>query len=81
MKIDLPDGLAQQVLQNSALQGVSPDQLVADIVSNNLALISRPQKLSADERKKLLHEIIKLHPQVDHIVDDSRESIYEGRGE
>jgi hypothetical protein len=36
---------------------------------------------SAESFEAWLQRWIALHPQVGHTVDDSRESIYEGRGE
>lgn len=40
-----------------------------------------PKKMSAEEWIKNLREWSASHPHATHFVDDSRESIYEGRGE
>jgi predicted DNA-binding antitoxin AbrB/MazE fold protein len=42
---------------------------------------SSPPELSPEEWVKALREWAASHPRVDHFVDDSRESIYAGRGE
>ena len=43
--------------------------------------IAYPPGFSAEERSKAIREWAERHPRVDHVVDDSRESIYAGRGE
>jgi hypothetical protein len=41
---------------------------------------SKP-KLSGEEWAQAFRELAASHPRTTHFVDDSRESIYEGRGE
>lgn len=81
IKIELPAEIVRQLAQDSARQGKTPEELVTEILTERLATRPKPKKLSSEEFDKLLQEIIDLHPQVSHVVDDSRDSIYEGRGE
>ncbi|QDT71471.1 hypothetical protein [Lacipirellula limnantheis] len=45
------------------------------------SLLSTKSKQSAEELAYAFREWAASHPRTTHFVDDSRESIYEGRGE
>lgn len=81
IKIDLSPEVEQQLQRYSAREGKSPEQLVQELLNEKFGVFPVRKKLSREEFAAQLEKIIKLHPQVDHFVDDSRESIYEGRGE
>lgn len=82
----------REVLPFVASSGVPPDTLLAEIVERLLRndVLITPQhargpastqvKLSADEWMAQVRAWASSFPQSDHIVDDSRESIYGDRG-
>ncbi len=60
------------------LQGLA----VREAVATAEPTVSYPPGLSTpEERSKALREWAASHPRVEHFVDDSRESLYDGRGE
>jgi hypothetical protein len=73
-----------QLRQQAALSGQDIDAFVLQAVTEKLAeaesQLIRPA-MQGDDWAKKLQAIIALHPVVSHFVDDSRESIYAGRGE
>lgn len=81
LQIDLPPEVVAQLQKYSAREGKSPEQLVQELLTEKFPAFPTRKKFTKEEFAERLEKIIKLHPQVDHIVDDSRESIYEGRGE
>ena len=81
IQIDLPPDVEQQLQKYSARVGKTPEQLVHELLTEKFGVFPAPKKFTKEEFAARLERIIKLHPQVDHIVDDSRDSIYEGRGE
>lgn len=81
LNIELPADLKTQLIRYSALLGKTPEEIVVELVAEKYAARPIPKKLSKEEFAQRLKAFTKLHPQVTHFVDDSRESIYEGRGE
>jgi hypothetical protein len=81
LQIELPTQLEQQLIQESAISGKPLDKLVVQTLQERFSTASTPKTLSLEEWNSLLQETIELHPQAEHELDVSRESIYEGRGE
>jgi hypothetical protein len=73
-KIRAYAAIAGQDLENFVLQAVN--EKLADVDSEPMV---SPQR--GDDWAKKLQACMDLHPIVSHFVDDSRASIYAGRGE
>jgi hypothetical protein len=66
----------------AALCGKSLEQLALEAIDDKLSDRAKVgRRLSKQERIKLFNEWIASQPVVSNFVDDSRERIYEGRGE
>lgn len=88
LHIDLPPAMETVLLARAAAEGKDISTYVSEVVAERLALpdasiteTPRPAKRSADGFAESLQAWIDLHPRTGRPVDDSRESIYEGRGE
>ncbi len=84
--IELPADIENALRQQAVKAGKTLTTLVCEILTTNLAAQGktrhRPRRRrSPEEFARRLDLWIKLHPVLDHAIDDSRESIYEGRGE
>ena len=67
--------LEEYLQRLAAREAETPESMAAD------AVIAYPPGFSPEERSKAIREWAESHPRVEHFVDDSRESIYAGRGE
>jgi hypothetical protein len=81
MQIQIPSLLVQELQSQAALSGKSPEALVLEAVQDKYLPASAIKSLPFEEWSALLQKTIELHPPVNHELDVSRESIYEGRGE
>jgi hypothetical protein len=89
--VNLPLALEQQLRERAARIGQTLEEYLQWLaVREAEALASTavgptiaypPGFASPEERSKALREWAESHPWVEHCVDDSRESIYAGRGE
>ena len=83
LKLDLPEEMEAKIRERVASTGQDVESFVLEAVGEKLAeqsVASRARPQSNDWRTKI-HKLIDLHPKLSHDVDDSRESIYAGRGE
>ena len=71
------------LVRRAAAAGQDVASFVEEIVAENLVEDSVPVRSAAShaEFKARLQEVIDLHPVRNGTADDSRESIYAGRGE
>jgi hypothetical protein len=84
MTLNLSSELEAIIRDRAAANGQDIEAFVLQAVAEKLAEADvQPPAASPsnDEWKKKLQAWIDLHPVVTHFVDDSRESIYAGRGE
>ena len=83
VSINFPAEVEMTLLRRAAAAGKDVEALVREFVTECLAEESSPPAKAAshDEFMARLHGIIDLHPESNGLVDDSRESIYAGRGE
>lgn len=83
--IQVPDNLQRQLQKRADDQSRELEAVVVDILETGLRhapAVSPEPKLSPEEWVKEFRKWVKSIPQVNMgFVDDSRESIYEGRGE
>jgi hypothetical protein len=82
LKLQIPPDVEAALIDQAARLGVTPETLAID------ALKERFGAKSARKRQRRhaawvarLTALIDLHPRVNHLVDDSRDSIYDGCGE
>lgn len=81
--INFPSEIETVLLRRAAAAGQDVESFIRKVVTDSLAepeIAVRLKKQPAEFRKRL-ESWIALHPQLDHAIDDSRESIYAGRGE
>jgi hypothetical protein len=83
LQLSLPAELEDQLRRRAAEQGVNIEKFVEEAVIDRLDAAPEPVpgKRSHEELLRALDDIIALHPRISGHVDDSRESIYAGRGE
>jgi len=84
LNLDLSPEVEAQIRKLAASRGQNVEAVVLQAVTEKLAeadTLSPPVSPNNDEWRKKLQALIDLHPVVTHFVDDSRESIYAGRGE
>ncbi len=86
LRLDLSSEAEAQLRYRAAVAGKDVDRFVLEAVEQKLAETSiplkpAPQTLSAAEWTASLKAWAASHPHLDYIADDSRESIYAGRGE
>ena len=84
VNVDFPSNIEAVLLQQAAAAGRDVPAFIREVVTERLVstpFTARPQNMSHEEFAKRLDAWIKRHPVVNHVLDDSRESIYEGRGE
>jgi hypothetical protein len=83
LELRLLPNVEAQLLERAAAAGQDVEQFVQDAVIQKLAnvetIASSPP--NGQDWANRLKACIDLHPVVNHFVDDSRESIYAGRGE
>ncbi len=83
VSINIPAEIETTLLRRAAATGKDVETIVKEFVVERLAEESHPQSrvASHDEFMAKLDAIIDLHPMSNGSVNDSRESIYAGRGE
>lgn len=85
MRIDLelPAEVEAILRRRATAAGIDLETFVRQVVIDSLVKdSSRPAaQASAAKFERRLEAWTALHPVLDHAIDDSRESIYEGRGE
>jgi len=84
LNINLPSDLEHAVRERALASGVDIDTFAAKVFADQLQeqeQIRTPLPTFPEDFRKWLDSWIKLHPRVEHEVDVSRESIYEGCGE
>lgn len=83
LQLHLPPALEQQLNARAAEQGKDISEVVSEMVTMSLVAeeIAPHRKLSSEEFKRRLHAMANRYPGFGGNVDDSRESIYAGRGE
>ena len=84
LNLQLSSETEATIRQQAAVAGQDVEAFVLQAVAEKLADVdarsSLPSRNGKDWLQKL-HACIDLHPVVTRFVDDSRESIYAGRGE
>ena len=83
VSINFPAEIETSLLRRAAAVGKDVETIVKEFVAERLVEESPlPAKAAShDEFMAKLHGIIDLHAMSNRSVDDSRESIYAGRGE
>jgi plasmid stability protein len=83
VSINLPADVETALFRRAAAAGKDVETLVKEFVTERLVEETPPpaKPASHDDFMAKLHQIIDLHPTSNDPVDDSRESIYAGRGE
>lgn len=84
IELNLPAEYEQALQQRAAAQGRDVNTYVKEIVTESLADEVEIRQKRAARRGTFAERLdawIARHPVLDRPVDDSRESIYEGRGE
>ena len=85
LHIDLPPETERRLRERAAAIGKDVAALVVEAVEERLTATPDPthpaHAMSPDEWRARLHDWINRFPQVNHAVDDSRETLYEGRDE
>lgn len=83
VSITFPNDLELVLRQRAAATGQDVETFVQQLVAERLLEEEResPLNTSPAEFERRLDAWIQLHPVLDRAVDDSRESIYAGRGE
>ena len=84
LNINLPSDLEHAVRERAMASGLDIDTFAARVFTEQiqqLELIQSPPLPFPEDFRKWLDSWVKLHPRVEHEVDVSRESIYEGCGE
>jgi plasmid stability protein len=83
VSINIPTEVETALRRRAAAAGTDLETLVNKLVTEGLAeeCPLSERVASHDEFMSRLHKIIELHPVSNGSVDDSRESIYTGRGE
>jgi hypothetical protein len=85
IKLELSEQTEAQLLAQARVTGVPIEAFVRDAVEEKLAAAAgaaAPGKLTAEQRVRVLDEWVASHPARPGVkLDDTRESIYAGRGE
>ena len=84
IQVDFPADIEQTLQQRALAAGVDVATFVRAVVTEKLEeemTTDTKQKSSHDEFARRLQSWVELHPVRENVVDDSRESIYAGRGE
>jgi hypothetical protein len=89
--LDLLPAIEQQLKERAARVGQTPEEYLRELALHAIAAsgsdvpgpaLAYPAGFSSpEERSTAIHAWADSHPRIDHCVDDSRESIYAGRGE
>ena len=84
LKLTLSSETEAKIRAHAADLGQDIEVFVLQAVAEKLADVENGLSVSShsgDDWAEKLHACIDLHPVASHFVDDSRESIYAGRGE
>jgi hypothetical protein len=85
LHINIPADLSVLLLEQASSHGQNPEDYALERLRHLLKGHSQDNAAqnaaSTDTFKETLGEIWKSHPNTPHTLDDSRESIYAGRGE
>lgn len=84
VSVHIPAEIESALKRRAQAAGQDVATFVQFAVTEKLAEPEEPvpaKRLSPEEFSRRLRSWIDLHPKLDHAIDDSRESIYEGRGE
>ncbi len=84
LTIELTGEMEQRLQEQAAASGCDVPSFVQRLLTENLgdeALPPSKPRPSKEVFRQRLQQWIALHPPTTHFVDDSRESIYAGRGE
>jgi hypothetical protein len=88
--LNLPEAVEQRLRENAARNGQTLEEYLQALAVREALLPTPPPApaispppgfMSRQEWSKAFREWVASHRPVDHFVDDSRESIYAGRGE
>ena len=82
LRIEVPSNLELLLRERAEEEGVPVEAIVLAAVTDKLrnTTVASPS-YTADQFSNWLAAWANRFPKLDHVVDDSRESIYEGRGE
>ncbi len=82
VQLNIPPETEARIRESAAAAGQDLETFVLQAVTGRLVETERaPGTRNVEQWKRLLRSCIDLHPVTTHFVDDSRESIYAGRGE
>lgn len=84
LQIHLPSELEAVIRERAIASGIDIETYVLNVMKDDVAEeLATPatRRMSHAEFQARLQRIIERHPVSQHVVDDSRESIYAGRGE
>ena len=85
LTIDLPAEVEQALIRRAAAEGKDVATYVVEVVTEKVSESIPELPTSSDSTHDAfmarLRQIIAMHPRAGSTLDDSRESIYAGRGE
>jgi hypothetical protein len=81
IKLSFSASTEAKLKEQAAASGRDVAEYVTDIVETAIETEIENGKLTPDQRAAQWRKWAESHPKVEHFVDDSRESIYDGRGE
>lgn len=83
LELRIPPETEAKLRECAAASGQDVEAFVLEALADKLAEIEPPKAPRPDhtEWSQKLRVCIDLHPATNHFTDDSRESIYSGRGE
>ena len=81
VSIHFPAEIETTLRRRAAAAGKDVETFVQEVVVERLAEESSNEARSHDEFMSRLRQIISMHPKSNGTLDDSRDSIYAGRGE
>ena len=83
LNVNLPAEIEAALRRRAAAAGQDLETFVSHVVTEEVVddlERLRKKKVSPEKFAERLDAWAKLHPVLDHAIDDSRESIYAGRG-
>lgn len=83
LTIKLPEGSEELLRQHATAAGKDVESFARELIEARLGISHQQNGEQADDEdfESKLEAIAGMMPSAGHFVDDSRESIYEGRGE
>ena len=82
LAIQVPDDIYQKLKARAKDQGRELSAVALEVLETGFRYVpctNEPPRLSKEEWLREFHEWVESHPKVDVVLDDSRETIYEGR--